>query len=221
MKPRMLLAITALVLASSFLAHGAEELTIDQWLVLGPAELLASGEALVANAEAALDFDFLEPSGLEPQAGNSVRWSTQKDLSWRPAAARFSGATKRQVVYLAVYLEGRRWLQTDLEVDAPFPVRFYLDGDSLAKPAAEGKSRVPLTLLSGKHLLLIKGVLPAQGGKVLALQAKLVHKPAFKDVPAGWRVVFGVDTRAHCLAHIEKSWIDMRPTSLREAMSGG
>lgn len=45
--------------------------------------------------------------------------------------------------------------------------------------------------------------------------------PAFKDVPAGWRVVFGMDTRAHCLAHIEKSWTDMRPASLREAMGGG
>jgi len=45
--------------------------------------------------------------------------------------------------------------------------------------------------------------------------------PAFKDVPAGWRVVFGADTRGNCLAHIEKSWTDLRPGSLREAMAGG
>ena len=44
--------------------------------------------------------------------------------------------------------------------------------------------------------------------------------PAFVDVPAGWRVVFGADTRANCLAHVEESWTDMRPKSLREAMSG-
>lgn len=44
--------------------------------------------------------------------------------------------------------------------------------------------------------------------------------PAFKDVPAGWRVVFGADSRANCLAHIEQSWTDMRPRSLRETMSG-
>jgi MbtH protein len=44
--------------------------------------------------------------------------------------------------------------------------------------------------------------------------------PAFADVPAGWRVVFGTDTRANCLAYVEQHWTDMRPASLREAMAG-
>ena len=43
--------------------------------------------------------------------------------------------------------------------------------------------------------------------------------PAFADVPAGWRVMFGADDRANCLAYIEKSWTDMRPKNLREAMA--
>ncbi|MCS0639050.1 MbtH family protein [Streptomyces sp. LP05-1] len=43
--------------------------------------------------------------------------------------------------------------------------------------------------------------------------------PAFADVPAGWRVVFGEDSRAACLRHIEENWTDMRPRSLREAMA--
>jgi MbtH protein len=43
--------------------------------------------------------------------------------------------------------------------------------------------------------------------------------PAAIDVPAGWRVVFGADTRGHCLAHIDRSWTDMRPKTLREAMA--
>ncbi len=183
MKLRMILVMTALVLASPFLAPGAEELKIDSWLVLGPAELLANGAALPAGADAALDFDFLEPSCLDAKAGKPVQWSPQKHLSWRPAAARFTGTAIRQAVYLAVYLEGRRWLQADLEVDAPFPVRFYLDGEKLSKTAAPGKSSVPLTLANGRHLLLIKGILPAQGGKALALQARLTRKPAFKDAP--------------------------------------
>lgn len=44
--------------------------------------------------------------------------------------------------------------------------------------------------------------------------------PTFADVPAGWRVVFGESTRADCLAHVEESWTDTRPRSLREAMGG-
>jgi MbtH protein len=43
--------------------------------------------------------------------------------------------------------------------------------------------------------------------------------PAFVDVPVGWRVVFGEDTRPNCLAYVEKSWTDMRPETLRGAMA--
>lgn len=43
--------------------------------------------------------------------------------------------------------------------------------------------------------------------------------PTFADVPAGWRVVFGAATRADCLAYVEQNWTDLRPRSLREAMS--
>jgi MbtH protein len=43
--------------------------------------------------------------------------------------------------------------------------------------------------------------------------------PTFADVPAGWRVVFGEDTRANCLTYVGEAWTDMRPKSLREAMA--
>jgi MbtH protein len=42
--------------------------------------------------------------------------------------------------------------------------------------------------------------------------------PTFSEVPQGWRVVFGEDTRPACLEYVEKNWTDMRPRSLREAM---
>ena len=42
--------------------------------------------------------------------------------------------------------------------------------------------------------------------------------PAFADVPAGWTVVHGEDTRAACLDYIETNWTDMRPKSLIEEM---
>ncbi|ARX87028.1 MbtH family protein [Streptomyces alboflavus] len=43
--------------------------------------------------------------------------------------------------------------------------------------------------------------------------------PAFSEVPAGWRVVFGEAARTACLEHIEKNWTDLRPKSLREGMA--
>lgn len=40
------------------------------------------------------------------------------------------------------------------------------------------------------------------------------------DVPAGWDIVFGPETKEACLAHIEAEWTDMRPLSLRQRMDG-
>jgi MbtH protein len=42
--------------------------------------------------------------------------------------------------------------------------------------------------------------------------------PVFADVPDGWQVIFGEAGRQECLDFIEKSWTDMRPASLIEAM---
>lgn len=42
--------------------------------------------------------------------------------------------------------------------------------------------------------------------------------PAFADVPDGWAVVHGEDTRKACLDYIEENWTDMRPKSLIEEM---
>lgn len=42
--------------------------------------------------------------------------------------------------------------------------------------------------------------------------------PAFAEVPDGWTVAHGEDTRQACLEHIETNWTDMRPLSLVRAM---
>lgn len=38
--------------------------------------------------------------------------------------------------------------------------------------------------------------------------------PTALDVPGGWTVVHGPDTRQNCLDYIETNWTDMRPASL-------
>lgn len=43
--------------------------------------------------------------------------------------------------------------------------------------------------------------------------------PTFAEVPAGWRIAFGPAGRADSVAYVEENWTDMRPRSLREAMS--
>lgn len=41
--------------------------------------------------------------------------------------------------------------------------------------------------------------------------------PAHIDVPAGWDVAHGPDTRKSCLDHVEANWTDLRPASLTAA----
>ena len=42
--------------------------------------------------------------------------------------------------------------------------------------------------------------------------------PTYKPVPEGWREVGVVGLKTQCLDYIERTWTDMRPRSLREAM---
>jgi len=59
--------------------------------------------------------------------------------------------------------------------------------------------------------------IPEQPEDVLA--ESLPGWPAFAEVPAGWRTVFGTAGRAQCLAYVEEHWTDLRPRSLRAAMA--
>lgn len=43
--------------------------------------------------------------------------------------------------------------------------------------------------------------------------------PDGKAVPAGWRETGQRGNKAQCLAYVEREWVDMRPLSLRQAMS--
>ena len=42
--------------------------------------------------------------------------------------------------------------------------------------------------------------------------------PSFAEVPAGWTVAHGPESRQSCLDYVERTWTDMRPKSLIEAM---
>ncbi|MFJ7592004.1 MbtH family protein [Streptomyces sp. NPDC097617] len=43
--------------------------------------------------------------------------------------------------------------------------------------------------------------------------------PSFAEIPTGWRIVFGEESRQQCLEHVEANWTDLRPKSLRDAMA--
>ncbi|MBD8897914.1 MbtH family protein [Rhodanobacter sp. DHG33] len=42
--------------------------------------------------------------------------------------------------------------------------------------------------------------------------------PSFAEVPAGWKIRNGPDSRKACLEYIEREWIDIRPLSVVKAL---
>lgn len=45
--------------------------------------------------------------------------------------------------------------------------------------------------------------------------------PAFLEVPSGWDVATGEESRKVCLDYINLNWVDMRPNSLKSIMTIG
>ena len=43
--------------------------------------------------------------------------------------------------------------------------------------------------------------------------------PDYKEIPDGWKAVGVSGKKAECLDYIEKTWVDMRPLSLRGQMA--
>ena len=42
--------------------------------------------------------------------------------------------------------------------------------------------------------------------------------PTFVEMPQGWMIAHGSDTRSACIEFVNRSWTDMRPKSLGEKM---
>ncbi|MFJ6798012.1 MbtH family protein [Streptomyces sp. NPDC091268] len=44
--------------------------------------------------------------------------------------------------------------------------------------------------------------------------------PQIREVPAGWRTTGFSGSKEECVTHVDETWTDMRPLSLRTAMAG-
>lgn len=43
--------------------------------------------------------------------------------------------------------------------------------------------------------------------------------PSTIDVPQGWKIAIGPDSRQECVKYVDANWTDMRPASLIKAMT--
>jgi MbtH protein len=44
--------------------------------------------------------------------------------------------------------------------------------------------------------------------------------PTFAQIPDGWSVTFGPESRPACVDYVDQNWVDMRPNSLARLSRG-
>lgn len=188
MKKRLLpvlclwILIAGLQLSSVTLLAADEPVTqaLDKWLVLGPAEVPAIAKTILGDNKTILDYPHLAVANLFPQQGDTVPWSVSRTLKWDVLTNPDFAGYETGVLYLATYLEPKRWLETTLNIhNTNLGVAVFLDGVSMRAAVEKEKITANLTLTNEKHLLLVK-VLLVKGEK-FTFKASLQNKEEFKN----------------------------------------
>lgn len=214
------------LLATLMYAQPAEkeavhETQIGQWLALGPMPIPNAEVSLLGTEKELLKFNHIPIDALIPGDGAPVAWPGGLTFNWKQIQEISYQGSSHQILYLATFIETKRWLQTKLSlqaIDTPFIV--YLDGEAQkTSKTDDGDSwNSSLTLTNGKHSLIVK---------ILLKKDKPVNSTASLQTP----VTFGenqlavtldtttpVDTR-HILNAREISGLAVSPDGSKVAMT--
>ena len=154
------------------------EVSLDQWLLLGPSAtrlpIFSDTTQTAKRAEVILDREYLDLERLLPGEGESLSWQPGLVLRWTRtelkdsvlAFVRSSQDTSLIfVAYAACYVESPRWQKVELVLRTRQRTAVYLDGKLMTKKSsATPQANTPeefsseLILPRDKHLLLVKTV---------------------------------------------------------------
>lgn len=181
-------AVAAAVLAYVTLGapRAAAQLSVDRWLVLGPAPApLPFGAA--SSDSARLEALRIKTDKAWPSDGATVPMPGGAMLRWQAGNGAVADGS---VLYAAAYVTSDRWTRASVQVTAGDAAsrRVWVDGVRLSGPSVD--------LSQGKHLLVVervgKGtdataplvatVTPTLGGGVLATSLEPRHAPTFREL---------------------------------------
>lgn len=169
---------------------------IDRWLILGPAPISPLESELLKSEDNLFKFNHIPVQKLLPVKDEKIMWNNGNVFTWQAttvttAKLEFDMSNEKRVVYLAVYLEPDRWLQTDLVLtphNGEIKTAVFLDGDSVNTNIEKENIHASLNLTHEKHLLIIKALVPAvktgdnkTDAKKITIAAVLENKDPFKN----------------------------------------
>jgi dipeptidyl aminopeptidase/acylaminoacyl peptidase len=153
---------------------------LDQWLVLGPAQVPELSKEILGGNKGILDYAHLAVADLKPAAGQKVPWTGSRILQWSPLTHNQFNAVETGVIYLATYLEPTRWLKTTLHIHCTnLGAAVFLDGNATKENLKKDKISTTLTLTKEKHLVVVKLLLIK--GESFTFKASLEHKKEWEN----------------------------------------
>ena len=200
---RIIVLVPTMLFFCFFLKTHATEISketrnLDKWLQVGPFEEHLPAFHKTAGKEFSaknlLDFNEIDVSKLVPGENKSFLSQKPKKPQWTSVTADTAGlvfpidTTRKQprVLYLAGYLNARRWSKAMLELSSPQLFRCFLDGEEIGKKTALSKKNAEknsvskeIKLETGKHLLVVKLLWNPGSSQNWRFQAKLQFSEPF------------------------------------------
>jgi dipeptidyl aminopeptidase/acylaminoacyl peptidase len=231
MKKVVFLLILAVCAADIFAQ--SEKISITEWLTI-PAQKknypvfhqLENTQGKTFSDENLLNFEHFSFKDHFPANNEVLAVMDGEQLQWTPVGADENGLIvvgskeeEPQIAYLATYIWADRWLQTTIEINSPYMLKAWLDGEEIGSKTkidedAEktGKVSKTLKLERGKHLLLVKTVMPATQEPDWSISAFLEIKDPYgvSDIeisldPANRKNIYhlmdGIKTTSTSLSH--------------------
>jgi dipeptidyl aminopeptidase/acylaminoacyl peptidase len=173
-------AIVLTLIATGIVAQD-EKITIIEWLALSALELSypvfqeqENTQGKTYSDENLLNFEHFNLSDHFPAENEVFAVRDEIQLKWTPVKAGENGyiiagskSEQPQVAYLATYIWAERWMQASLEISSPYMLKAWLGNEKIGSKTkinedAEktGKVSKDLKLERGKHLLIIKTLMP-------------------------------------------------------------
>lgn len=186
----LLLLITPLLLTAQ--NNEKTEITVSQWLKLGPVETSLPVYHDQENIRSQtfgltqlLGFEPVQVSDWRPAAGLNLTWSANKTLTWQSEETEsvvFSNITGYANGWIAFYVSSDRYTKAELSLSSHHPFKVYINGHSAGTKSASnsadgdaGTHTEKLTLTTGKHLVLIRTLKDADNDAAWEMNGKLTH----------------------------------------------
>jgi hypothetical protein len=198
---KKLLFLVILGLCATEMFAQTETVTISEWLTIPAQKLnypvfheLENTQGKTFSDENLLNFEHFNLSNHFPANNEVFAIQHGKQLRWTPLRADENGlitlgskSDQPQIAYLATYLWAERWVQASLEINSPYMLKAWLDGEEIGSKTKIdedvekiGKVSKNLKLERGKHLLIIKTLMPANKELDWNLSASLEIKEPYE-----------------------------------------